>query len=67
MSLSKTERRVIANVIAKLEGKNLDPAKAHHLEALRLWLDTWVIPPLQIVADPNRKRYDLNTAVGLSE
>jgi hypothetical protein len=69
MSMTKAEREVIRNVIAKLSADNttLDSRLVPHREALRNWLDTWIIAPLDILASEERSRCDLNVAKGLSK
>jgi hypothetical protein len=69
MSMSKAEREVIRNVIAKLsrDNKSLASELVPHREALRLWLDTWIIGPLEIIAADDRSRSDLDLAKRLSK
>jgi hypothetical protein len=67
MSLTKTERRILKNVIHKL-GPNAPvsgDAKAA-LQTLRLYLDTWVIAPLQTMAREDRTVWDLREAEKIS-
>lgn len=49
--LSQTDRDRIKDAIQHLKGDELESTLQPQLKALRLWLDTWVIPPLQRVLD----------------
>jgi hypothetical protein len=68
MAMSPTERATIQNVAKKLSKgtTQLDPKLVPHLEALRLWLDTWVIPPLEMIAKEDRTTEELRLARDLS-
>jgi hypothetical protein len=56
--LTNTERQIIENVIERLrDDRGLAPEAHAHLQALRPWLDAFVIAPLEMVADVT-KIYD---------
>lgn len=67
MSLSKTEQQVIENLIKKLKCQphpSGQPREADHVrEALRgpaaLYLDTWVIPALELLLPGDKRSPEL--------
>jgi hypothetical protein len=59
--LTNTERQIIEDVVERLRNDpSLVPEAYNHLEALRAWLASFVIAPLEMVADETRiyDRYD---------
>lgn len=54
MPLTKTERRVLALAFKRLgPDANIASELRPHIHAIRLYLDTWVIPQIEIVlAEP---------------
>lgn len=65
--MNQSEKKVLQNVIRRLKGEHVNPQVAHHLEPLRLWLDTWSIGPLELLLKEDRDRHDLDLAVRLSD
>jgi hypothetical protein len=60
MALNKTERRVLAKVIERLHGRNADTRVSEALTGpCKLYLETWVIPALETLADEDRTADDL--------
>lgn len=52
--MGKTERTVLRNVVRRLRGENSSPEVAAALTGpARLYLETWVIPALEILAGDN--------------
>jgi hypothetical protein len=67
MSASKTEQRVLRNVIRKLgPDAQVSGEGREHLKALRIYLDTWVIAPLELLAKEDRTSWDLRHADDLA-
>lgn len=64
--MNKTEREVLRNVVARLQGEKASPEVQAHLEAIRPFLDSWVIGPLELLGKDERRRYDLDLARELS-
>lgn len=65
--MNQTERRIIRNVVARLRGKRAcEEVKAALTGPARLYLETWVIPSLEILAREDRTRDDLSLADSLA-
>lgn len=66
MSLTKQEKRILRDAVARLRGTN---AATEVREALtgpaRSFLETWVIPSLEILARDDRSRHDMRLAEDL--
>ena len=67
--LSYQEEQVIRNVINRLRCEDKSAVSgevfsAMHNEPLRIWLESWVIPGLELMLPEKR---DLKTAIGLTE
>ena len=60
--MTKNQLRVLKEAVAKLREDNTSLAEEliPHREALRLWLDSWVIAPIDAVIkmDEDRERRD---------
>lgn len=50
--MTKSEEAVIRDTIRRLQGDEIDSNLKHHFDALRLYLDTWVIPRLNVMIEP---------------
>ena len=63
--MGKTEQAVLRNVVRRLRGENSSPEVAAALKGpARVYLETWVIPALEILAG-NEDR-DLRLALSLT-
>ena len=62
---NKSERQVIEKVIRRLEGCDIADSHRPHLDALRIYLDTWVIPPLRLLVKEDRSKAELRHATRL--
>lgn len=62
--MNKSEMKAIKKAIRRLrnEDKRLSADMVPHLEALRPFLDTWVIHPLNLLVKENRTLDDLKRA-----
>jgi hypothetical protein len=59
--LTNVERQIIEKIVGRLRNDpSLVPEAYKHLEALRPWLESFVIAPLEMVADETKiyDRYD---------
>lgn len=67
MALGKAERTIIKNTIARLRRETCTSERVEEaLESSRLWLETWVIPPLEVLLKEKRGYFDLEDAVKMS-
>ena len=68
--MTKTEHEVIKNVAARLradDGKTSPEIKAVlHSRDFKLWLDTWVIAPLEYISPAEGETRDPDLALSLS-
>ena len=65
--MNKHEKQVIENVIRRLRTPNAEPKVNEAVEeTCKLYLETWVIGPLELLIAENRCLRDLELAVHLS-
>jgi hypothetical protein len=68
--MTPNERRTIKGVIRRLDpgtaGCSPEVRKALEDPKLRIYLDTWVIPALQLLVKQDRTREDIAVAVDLA-
>ena len=60
--MTKTEHAVLINVIDKLKGNGRASDEINEILAnhnFRLWLDTWVVPPLELIVPSTFRDPDL--------
>lgn len=66
--MTKTEQKIIRQAIERLSPKSpqRSPDLEPHFEAARIYLQTWVIAPLELLSREDRTSDDLRLAAGLS-
>ena len=65
--MNKLEHETVANVIHRLRGERASAEIAEMLTGpCRLYLETWVIPALELLIKEERTIYDLRLAAKLS-
>lgn len=63
--MGKSEKKILRNVVRRLRGENSSPEVAAALTGpARLYLETWVIPALEILARDGER--DLRLALSLT-
>lgn len=66
--MNKTEKRVLRNVIKRLRGVRASNEVAEALQGVcRIYLETWVIPPLELLVRDDRTIADLDLADRLAD
>jgi hypothetical protein len=68
MTMNKSENEVIRNLIDRLRGGSASAEVTAHLQdrSVKLFLETWVIGPMELIAEEDRSKRDLELAVRMS-
>lgn len=65
--MTNQEKRIIANVIKRLNGgRSSDEVRQALTGPTRLYLQTWVLSALELMIKPNRTRRDIDLADDLA-